>query len=590
MSWSTELWLGLLAGGTIYVGLLAGRFPLRRPVLRTGLSLFAGGILLYLLVEIFGEAAGQTSSAWHTGSAPVAAWLTVLLLGGFGLGLVGLIALTQWMVGRARHLGAQQMSLAIATGIGLHNLSEGLAIGASAASGRIGLAVGLVVGFAAHNATEGFGILGPTVREGERVPWSRLGLLGLIGGGPTFVGVLLGAVWTSQYVSVLVLAVAAGALLYVLNELLAGARKESRQALVASFLVAGLAVGWGTEVAANAATNPAAAGAGQASGDPDGDQSTPAGTDKSQAPAALPADEQHRQDAASTDLLQEKPLAPVVGPDGVANYALTASAFDWQPYPGKVVHAWGYNHQVDGPLLRLRVGQQVALTVHNQLPQPTTVHWHGMAVPNAMDGTPDTQPAIPPGGTFTYRFTVTPQMVGTHFYHSHVNDDFQLDAGLHGPIIVDPDSGPPQESDVDALYQLGSFKVPDRNGKDSDKENLFTMDGKSYPSAPNLDVQRGQRVRLRLVNSSAEEFHTMHLHGYTFTVLARDGNPTPVPERLNTITLGPGEIADIGFTADNPGHWMFHCHVLDHNVNPGSDGSEDKVADMGGLVSMIHVH
>jgi zinc transporter ZupT len=270
VSWSTELLLGLLAGGTIYIGLLAGRFPARRPVLRTGLSMFAAGILLFLMVEISGNAAEQTASAWRSDSPPVAAWLTVLLVGGFALGLVGLVVVTKRMLSRARQVSPQQMSLAIATGIGLHNLSEGLAIGASAAVGRIGLAVGLVAGFAAHNATEGFGILGPAAREGQRVPWSRLGLLGLIGGGPTFVGVLLGGVWTSQSVSVLVLSIAAGALLYVVYELLSAVRKQGRRALLAGFLIVGVAAGWGTEVAAEYATTPAS-GSGQTATSLDGD-------------------------------------------------------------------------------------------------------------------------------------------------------------------------------------------------------------------------------------------------------------------------------------------------------------------------------
>lgn len=129
--------------------------------------MFAAGILLFLLVDIFADAVGQTSAAWHTGSVAVAGWLTVLLIGGFGLGLVGLVVVNNRIVGAARAVGSQQKSLVIATGIGLRNLSEGLAIGASAAAGQTGLAFGLVAGFAAHNAIEGFGIVGPTLKEGQ---------------------------------------------------------------------------------------------------------------------------------------------------------------------------------------------------------------------------------------------------------------------------------------------------------------------------------------------------------------------------------------------------------------------------------------
>lgn len=167
MSFTTLIVLGLVAGGTIYLGLFVGRFPASRPEWRTALSMFAAGILLFLLVDIFADAVGQTSAAWHTGSVAVASWLTVLLIGGFGLGLVGLVVVNNRIVGAARAVGSQQMSLAIATGIGLHNLSEGLAIGAPAAAGQTGLAFGLVAGFAAHNAIEGFGIVGPTLKEGQ---------------------------------------------------------------------------------------------------------------------------------------------------------------------------------------------------------------------------------------------------------------------------------------------------------------------------------------------------------------------------------------------------------------------------------------
>lgn len=610
MGMPTEFLLGLVAGGTIFLGLFAGRWPARRPLVRSGLGMLAAGILVYLLVEILAGAAGQAAAVWQaaaSGSATHvrALGVTVLLVGGFLAGLVGLTWLQQqlprvvaWRARRrtgepATDLGsAQQLALAIASGIGLHNLSEGLAIGQSAAAGRTALALGLVGGFALHNSTEGFAILGPLVGAGERVPWRQLGLYGVIGGGPTFLGVLLGGVWTNQAVEVAVLAVAGGALLYVVGQILGGVRKQAAQVAVMTFLAGGFALGWGTGVVAAVALATApAAGCTAPTTAADGDviagtcTSAPAAAHPHLSPAAVTA-----QDGAAADLLHEKPLVADVEPDGTRHYTLTASTFRWQVYPGQVVTAWGYNGTVPGPLLRWTVGDRVAVTLVNHLPQPTSLHWHGLAVPQAADGDPMTSTAVAPGSSYTYRFTVTPQMAGTHWYHSHVNIDYQLDAGLHGPLIVDPAPGhsPADRAarpDVDALVTLSAFKVGG-----SETENAFAIDGKAYPLAPRLTVHRGQRLLLRFVNDSAEDTHVMHLHGYTWTQVARDGNPVPAGTDSNNITLGPGETADMLVLADHPGTWMLQCHVLDHTINPGhGDGSATQMADMGGLMTYVEV-
>ncbi len=297
----------------------------------------------------------------------------------------------------------------------------------------------------------------------------------------------------------------------------------------------------------------------------------------------------------SNDYVHEKEMIPKILQDGTKEFTLTASVFPWQLYPGKIINVWGYNQQVPGPLIRVKEGDKVSIVVRNLLPQPTTVHWHGLAVPNSMDGVPSmtmngtdmgTQQAIPKDGTFTYQFAVTSQMIGTHYYHTHVNDDYQEDMGLHGVFIVDPASSKGPKYDVDALYELGSYKVDG-----SDAENVFILNGKSYPEAPVLDVKLNQTVRIRLVNASAEEFHVMHLHGYTFSIIAFDGNPVPIPQEANTVTLGPSQTADIAFKAVNPGKWMFHCHILDHTINPSSEEkkSEHQMDEMGGLTTFINV-
>jgi manganese oxidase len=284
------------------------------------------------------------------------------------------------------------------------------------------------------------------------------------------------------------------------------------------------------------------------------------------------------QDQTAMDILQEKALEPVILSDGTKQFTLTASAFPWHLYVGQSVQAWGFNGQVPGPLIRVHVGDHVKIVVENRLPGATTVHWHGLAVPNGMDGTPMSQAPIQPGEKFVYEYTITPQMMGTHYYHSHMDEEFQVDSGMYGPMIVLPKEAD-KSYDVDAMYMLSSWKL---NG--SDQENAFTMNGKSYPETPMLHVKRGQKVRIRLINASGIESHTMHLHGFTFHIIALDGNPAANPQAANTITLGPGQTADIAFNADNPGDWMFHCHILDHLKN-----LDDNVDDMGGLVAMVHV-
>ncbi|MDI3257207.1 MAG: multicopper oxidase domain-containing protein [Kyrpidia sp.] len=594
------LLLGLIAGGTIYIGLPLGRMSGLGSKVRSVLSMLSAGILVYLLVEILGEAAGETAgsvqaAATGSGSSDLALLNVILLMGGLLTGLVGLVVIQERWIERGTRENGELLSFITAAGIGLHNLSEGLAIGQSFAMGKSGLAMGLVIGFALHNATEGFGIVGSSVRTGARMSWMTILVLGAIGGGPTFVGTLLGSLWTSEPLSIFVLAMAGGAILYVVKELLWTVRKEAAQKVIMSALVLGFGLGWATEVAASAAQamdNPS--GPGEKVRDADGDVRPAAKSADSL--VRVPAADATEQDRISDAVLHEQAMVPKTLPDGTKEFDLTASVFPWQLYPGKAVNAWGYNGQVPGPLIRVQVGDRVAIVLKNELPQPTTLHLHGLAVPNAMDGVPQmnmgsgtvgTQPTIPPGGSFTYKFTVTGQMIGTHLYHTHVNDDFQMDMGLHGVLIVDPPRTPEAPSyHVDALYELASFKT-----EGSEQENVFTLDGKAYPEAPVLNVHRGDRVLLRLVNASAEEFHVMHLHGYTFAVVARDGNPLPQPEYGNTVTLGPSQTADIAFTADNPGQWMFHCHILDHTINPGEagDGSATHMAEMGGLMTFLNV-
>lgn len=214
--------LGAIAGLTIYLGLPVGRIKSLPDKFRSFLSMGSTGILIFLFFDIFTQLSGPIeANLTQKNFAEFASLLAVFVLG-FGGGLLALILFERRIIhahgGITKTLSPSRLALLIAAGIGLHNFSEGLAIGQSAGSGEIAFAAILIVGFGLHNATEGFGIVGPMVGK-ERPSWGFLGLAGLIGGGPTFLGTMLGYYVVSTAMSVLFLSLAAGALIYIIGEL-----------------------------------------------------------------------------------------------------------------------------------------------------------------------------------------------------------------------------------------------------------------------------------------------------------------------------------------------------------------------------------
>jgi zinc transporter, ZIP family len=272
------LLLGAVAGATIFLGLPVGRLQNLSSEARAGLSALATGILLFLLWDVLKgaeEPIGQALQARHWGTFSK---LSVLGLGGFTLGLMGLVYYSEWMKKRANRRSStlvgpgaaatdefdarrfyeslspgRQLALLIAIGIGVHNFGEGLAIGQAAAASQMSLAVTLIIGFSLHNATEGFGICGPMSGEGTRPSWRFLAALGLIGGAPTFLGTLLGQSWSSQSATVIFFAVAAGSILYVVQELFAVNRKYGHTVLVMWLVLSGLMLGFATDFVIQAA-------------------------------------------------------------------------------------------------------------------------------------------------------------------------------------------------------------------------------------------------------------------------------------------------------------------------------------------------
>src|SRR6478736_7769016 len=277
MSVSQIALLGALAGFTIFLGLPFGRVRNPSQALRVFLNGTAIGVLLFLFWDVLVHAVEPVESALTAASLEHSAgWgrfvvFATTLCVGVTAGLMTLVYYDRWMAGRAagrstsfgpgaaaaaelarvgRGVAAdpgRRLAFMIAIGIGLHNFSEGLAIGQSAASGEISLALLLVIGFGLHNATEGFGIVGPFATSDERPSWGFLLLVGLIGGGPTFFGTLLGQTWVSEALSVAFLALAAGSILYVVIELLGVCRTFGHKRLVAWGLILGLTLGFATD-------------------------------------------------------------------------------------------------------------------------------------------------------------------------------------------------------------------------------------------------------------------------------------------------------------------------------------------------------
>ncbi|HEX7082746.1 MAG TPA: hypothetical protein VF186_01380 [Gaiellaceae bacterium] len=267
--------LGAIAGSTILLGLPVGRMRSTAPALRCALGSVATGILLFLFWDVTTngvEPVDARLEAHHWGSF---AWLAFLLGAGFTVGLMSLVGYDAWLKRRRatplvgpgaaaadefdRRLRLEQLTpgrrlaLLIATGIGIHNFGEGLAIGQSAAAGEISLALVLIIGFGLHNATEGFGIVGPLASEAEPPGWGFLLAMGAIGGGPTFLGTVLGQAWVSPALETAFFALAAGSILYVVIQLLEVCRRFAMPWLVGWTLLLGLLLGFGTDFVLTAA-------------------------------------------------------------------------------------------------------------------------------------------------------------------------------------------------------------------------------------------------------------------------------------------------------------------------------------------------
>jgi FtsP/CotA-like multicopper oxidase with cupredoxin domain len=246
-------------------------------------------------------------------------------------------------------------------------------------------------------------------------------------------------------------------------------------------------------------------------------------------------------------------MAPKVLPDGTKEFDLTAAITDWEVSPGKTVKAWTYNGTVPGPTIKVDPGDHVRVVLDNELPQSTVIHFHGITLPNAMDGVPDiTQPPVKPGETFTYDF-VASQSPEVGMYHSHHHAEHQVPDGLSGAFIIGAE---PVPAGVTVTQEVPMML------NDAGVIGL-TLNGKSFPATAPVVAKLGDWVEVQYLNEGLQ-IHPMHLHGLPQLVIAKDGFPTPAPYEVDTLDVAPGERYTVLVHATSPGVWAWHCHILSH--------------------------
>jgi FtsP/CotA-like multicopper oxidase with cupredoxin domain len=259
--------------------------------------------------------------------------------------------------------------------------------------------------------------------------------------------------------------------------------------------------------------------------------------------------------------------------DGIKVFHLVAEEVSHEFAPGLRAKCWGYNGRVHGPTIEAVEGERVRIYVTNKLTAATSVHWHGVFLPNGMDGVGGlNQRSIGVGETFKYEYTL--RQHGTFMYHSHHDEMTQMALGLMGMFVVHPRRPTAAyRVDRDFVILLSEWHIrPGAARPDPNKMNdfnLLTMNAKAFPGTPPLVCRQGDRVRIRFGNLSAMDHHPIHLHGHHFKVVATDGGQIPLSAQLpeSTVLVPVGATRDIEFIADAPGDWPLHCHMTHHVMN-----------------------
>jgi FtsP/CotA-like multicopper oxidase with cupredoxin domain len=301
------------------------------------------------------------------------------------------------------------------------------------------------------------------------------------------------------------------------------------------------------------------------------------------------------------------------GAGAVRTIHIEAREVSWELAPGRTVRAMAYNGRVPGPEIRAREGERLRIVLKNALSEPTTIHWHGVDVPNPMDGVPGvTQKPVQPGETFVYEFEAHP--AGTRWYHTHVDEHRQMDLGLAAPLIIEPagEQRTAQDREVTLVLDdwvtgqgkpvpptlegvaggrggmggmmgggmggmmggrgMGDMMRGMMRGAQTPAYDTMTINGKAFPATEPLRLRQGERVRLRLINASNEHTHVVRLSGHRLRVTHTDGNPLQAPVEVDAIPLAPSERYDAVVVADRPGAWFLQC------LQPGHAEAGERMA------------
>jgi FtsP/CotA-like multicopper oxidase with cupredoxin domain len=257
--------------------------------------------------------------------------------------------------------------------------------------------------------------------------------------------------------------------------------------------------------------------------------------------------------------------------NGVKVGHLVAAPVQNEFAPGLTAECWGYNGTTPGPTIEAIEGDRVRIYVSNKLPEPTTVHWHGMIIPNGMDGVAGlNQRPIPVGETYVYEFTL--KHAGTFMYHSHFDEMTQIALGMAGMFIVHPKRPVGPKVDRDFVLMSHEWRIDVGAKRPNPNEmtdfNVLTFNSKSFPATQPLLMRTGERVRIRLGNLSPMEHHPIHLHGLNFVITETDGGRVPQSAQYpeTTVLVHVGSTRVIEFVATEPGDWAMHCHMTHHTM------------------------
>ena len=278
--------------------------------------------------------------------------------------------------------------------------------------------------------------------------------------------------------------------------------------------------------------------------------------------------------------------------DGWKEFHLVAEPVKREIAPGMTANLWGYNGQSPGPTIECVEGDKVRIFVTNKLPEHTTIHWHGVLLPNGMDGVGGlTQPQIPAGKTYVYEFVM--KHSGTFMYHPHADEMVQMAMGMMGFIVVHPKDPNRYRVDRDFVFLINAFDIDP--GSYTPKVNtmldfnLWCWNSRVFPGIDPLVVRKDDRVRIRMGNLTMTN-HPIHIHGHNFSVTCTDGGWVQKSARWpeTTVDMPIGALRAIEFVADAPGDWAFHCHKSHHVMNAMGHGVPTMIGvDQRGVAEKI---